>query len=132
MAAVPRDYFTSLQVGILTHPDDYDTRYAAPYFLVIGERTADQRRYYSTWKELFEKTFRVVSPETEPGLPGLDYGSSYAYIARAVLLLGVRNQVPGAHEALKTLESCLPQRSEVLSKDPTWALHLSIAMSQMP
>lgn len=120
-AAQPRDYFTRLQVGVLTHLDVYDIRYAAPYFLVIGERTGGDKRYYTTWKELFEKTFRVVSPETKPGLEGLDYGSSYAYIARAVLLNGVRNKAPGAHEALKVLEPNLPNQQKVLSGDPTWA-----------
>jgi hypothetical protein len=121
-AAGPRDYFTRLQVGVLTHPNVYDTRYAASYFLVIGERIAGEKRYYTTWKELFEKSFCVVSPDTKPGLEGIDYGSSYAYIARAVLLNGVRNKVPGAHEALKVLESNLPNRLKVLSSDPTWAL----------
>lgn len=120
-AAEPRDYFTRLQVGVLTHANVYDTRYAAPYFLVIGERIADDKRYYATWKELFEKTFRVVSPGTKPGLKGLDYGSSYAYIARAVLMVGMRNAVPDAHEALKILESNLPNHLKVLSEDPTWA-----------
>lgn len=120
-AAQPRDYFTRLQVGVLTHPDVYDIRYAAPYFLIVGERTGSDKRYYTTWKELFEKTFRVVSPETKPGLEGLDYGSSYAYIARAVLLNGVRNEIPGAEKALKVLESNLPNQQKVLSGDPTWA-----------
>ena len=120
-AAEPRDYFARLQVGVLTHPSVYDTRYAAPYFLVLGERIAGEKRFYTTWRELFEKTFRVVSPETKPGLKGLDYGSSYAYIARAVLLIGATNTVPDAHEALKVLESNLPNRLKVLSEDPTWA-----------
>jgi hypothetical protein len=120
-AARPRDYFTRLQVCVLTHPNVYDIRYAAPYFLVIGERVAGDKQYYTTWKELFDKSFRVVSPDTKPGLGGLDYGSSYAYIARAVLLNGVRNKVPGAHEALKILESKLPNQLKVLSGDPTWA-----------
>ena len=120
-AAKPRDYFTRVQVGVLTHPNVYDTRYAASYFLVIGERIDGNKRYYTTWKELFEKSFRVVSPDTKPGLGGLDYGSSYAYIARAVLLNGVRNKAPGAREALKVLESNLPNQLNVLSGDPTWA-----------
>jgi len=120
-AAKPRDYFTGLQIGVLTNPDDYDPRYAASYFLVVGERTADKKRYYTTWKELFDKTFRVVSPDTKPGLGGLDYGSSYAHIARAVLLNAVRNNVPQAKEALAILEANLPDLSRVLAQDPTWA-----------
>jgi hypothetical protein len=120
-AAKPRDYFTRVQVGVLTHPNVYDIRYAASYFLVVGERIAGEKHYYTTWKELFEKSFRVVSPDTKPGLGGLDYGSSYAYIARAVLLNGVRNKVPNAREALKVLESNLPNQLKVLSGDPTWA-----------
>jgi len=120
-AAKPRDYFTKLEVGVLRNPDDYDPRYAASYFLVIGERTEGEERYYTTWKELFEKSFRVVSPDTKPGLGGTDYGSSYAHIARAVLINGVRNNVPQAEEALKILEAELPNLQKVLSDDPTWA-----------
>ena len=120
-AAKPRDYFTRLEIGVLTNPDDYDPRYAAAYFLVVGERTAGKQRYYTTWKELFEKSFRVVSPDTKPGLGGTDYGSSYAHIARAVLINGVRNDVPQAREALKILEGKLPNVQKVLSDDPTWA-----------
>lgn len=120
-AAKPRDYFTKLEVGVLTNPDDYDPRYGASYFLVVGERTADKIRYYTTWKELFEKSFRVVSPDTKPGLGGVDYGSSYAHIARAVLINGVRNNVPQAKEALEILEAKLANLPKVLSDDPTWA-----------
>ena len=120
-AAKPRDYFTRLEIGVLSNPDDYDPRYGASYFLVVGERTADKIRYYTTWKELFEKSFRVVSPDTKPGLGGTDYGSSYAHIARAVLINGVRNNVPQAREALKILEAKLSNLPKVLSDDPTWA-----------
>jgi hypothetical protein len=120
-AAVPRDYLTTLQVGVLSHPDAYDPRYAASYFLVVGERSNDSIRYYDTWQELFEKSFRVVSPDTKPGIGGLDYGSSYAYIARAVLILGCRNGVPAAAEALARLEEFLPKQETVLAGDPTWA-----------
>ena len=120
-ATTPRDYFTKLQAGVLTHPDEFDPRYGASYFLVVGERTAGKVRYYGTWKELFEKSFRRVSPDTKPSLPGGNYGSSYAHIARAVLLNGVRNNVPQAGEALKILESQLPNLQKVLSEDPTWA-----------
>ena len=63
----------------------------------------------------------MVSPETKAGLEGLDYGSSYAYIGRAVLLNGVRNKLPGAKKALKVIESNLPNQQKVLSGDPTWA-----------
>lgn len=121
-AAAPRDYFTKLQVGVLTRPEDYDPRFGASYFLVVGERDGEKVRYYDSWKELFEKSFRVVSPDTKPGIRGLDYGSSYAYIARAALLLGVRNGVAHSREALKVLEGHLPNRESVLARDPTWAL----------
>jgi hypothetical protein len=120
-AAKPRDYFTGLQVGVLTHADDFETCYSVPYFFVVGERISDKKRYYTTWKELFEKTFRVVSPDTKPSLSDSNYGSSYAYIARAVLLNAVRRKAAGADEALKVLEASLPSRSRVLSEDPTWA-----------
>jgi len=120
-AAKPRDYFTSLEIGLLTHPDEFDPRYAASYFLVVGERQADKERYYTTWKELFDKTFRVVSPDTKPGLGGTDYGSSYAHIARAVLINAVRNKIPNAPKALKALEAKLQNLPKVLAQDPTWA-----------
>ncbi|MHC4741383.1 MAG: hypothetical protein ACYS8Z_05700 [Planctomycetota bacterium] len=120
-AARPRDYFTTTQAGVLTHPDQFDPSYGASYFLVVGEREAEKIRYYRTWKELFEKSFRVVSPDAKPSLPGGDYGSSYAHIARAVLLNGVRNDVPRAKEALKVLEPQLPNLQKVLANDPTWA-----------
>ena len=121
-AAVPRDYFIKLQVGMLTHSDEFDPRYAAPYFLVVGERDGDEVRYYRTWKELFEKSFRVVAPDTKPSTGGADYGSSYEFIARAVLLLGIEAGIERAREALDVLERRLPRRKEVLSRDPTWAL----------
>ncbi|UCD58387.1 MAG: hypothetical protein JSV16_04525, partial [Candidatus Hydrogenedentota bacterium] len=120
-AAAARDYFTEFQVGALTNPGDYDPDFAAPYFIVVGERMEGGTRYYTTWKELFEKTFRVVAPDTKGGIDGLDYGSSYAYIARAVLINGVGNGVPRAADALEVLESRLPQRAKVLAEDPTWA-----------
>jgi hypothetical protein len=120
-AAGPRDYFTRFQVGALTNPDDYDPNFAAPYFLVVGERQGQRNTYYTTWKDLFQKTFRVVAPDVKPGLEGLDYGSSYAYIARAVLINGVTNEVPGAADALRVLEARLPRRPKVLTADPTWA-----------
>jgi len=120
-AAAPRDYFTRLQIGMLTNPNHYDIRYAAPYFHVLGERSGDTKRYYTTWKELFDKSFRVVSPDTKPSLPAGDYGGSYAYIARAVLINAARNNVPKAKEALEVLETNMPNRPTVLARDPTWA-----------
>ena len=124
-AAAARDYFTRFQVGALTNPGDYDPGFAAPYFIVVGERTEGKTRHYMTWKELFDKTFRVVAPDTKGGIEGLDYGSSYAYIARAVLIGGVGNEVPQAAQALDVLESRLPQRAKVLAEDPTWAFAAS-------
>ena len=120
-AAEPRDYFTRLQVGVLTHPDDFDPRYSVPYFFVVGQRENEEKSYYITWKELFEKTFRVVSPDTKPSLSDSNYGGSYAFIARSVLLNAVRNKVSDADEALKVLEASMPSRSKVLCEDPTWA-----------
>ncbi len=120
-AAAARDYFTGFQVGALTNPGDYDPDFAAPYFIVVGERTEGKTQYYETWKELFEKTFRVVAPDTKSGIGGRDYGSSYAYIARAVLINGVGNGVPQAAQGLALLESRLPQRAKVLAEDTTWA-----------
>jgi len=123
-ARIPRDYFARLQIGMLTNPESYDPRYAAPYYLVVGERTEGRVRYYTTWKELFEKTFRVVAPHIKPGLRGLDYGSSYPYIARAALILVCRDRLAGACKALKFLEAELPNEEQVLSEDPTWAFSL--------
>jgi hypothetical protein len=120
-AAGPRDYFAKLQIGMLNHSDAYNPDYATPYFLVIGERSGEKKRYYNTWDELFKKTFRVVAPDIKPGLASGDYGGSYSYIARATLLIGTRNELPGADNALRILESRLPQRDKVLLKDPTWA-----------
>jgi hypothetical protein len=120
-ARAPRDHLLRLQIGVLTHPDEYDPRYGASYFLVVGKREEGAVRWFTTWKELFHESFRVVSPETKPGLGGTDYGSSYAYIARAVLLLGRSDGVQGAKEALEFLEARLPRREKVLSEDPTWA-----------
>ena len=120
-AAGPRDYFAKLQIGMLIHPDAYNPDYATPYFLVIGERSGEKKRYYNTWDELFKKTFRVVAPDIRPGLASGDYGGSYSYIARATLLIGTRNELPAADSALQALESRLPQRDNVLLKDPTWA-----------
>ncbi len=121
MAAGPRDYFAKLQIGMLTHPDAYNPDYATSYFLVIGERSGEEKRYYTSWDELFNKTFRVVAPDVKPGVASGDYGGSYSYIARATLIIGTRNKLPGADRALQVLESRLPQRDRTLLKDPTWA-----------
>ena len=119
-AAAPRDYFAGMEVGVLTHAADFDPQYGASYFLVVGEKIDGERRWYRTWKELFEKSFRVVSPDAKGGLAS-DYGSSYSYIARAVLLLGRHNRLAGAQEALEVLEANLSDRQNVLARDPTWA-----------
>lgn len=120
-AVKPRDYFMKLQIGLLSNPDDFDIDYAAPYFLVVGEQMGEQVRWYQTWKELFDKSFRVVEPDAKPNLTPADYGSAYPYIARAVLLIGVNNGIAGAGQALNTLESKLANINAVLAKDPTWA-----------
>ena len=120
-AAAPRDYFARCQIGMLTRPEAFDPLYATPYFLVVGERIDGKIRWYRTWEELFEKTFRVVAPGTKPPLPRQDYGSSYAYIARAVLVLGKAAGVDGSEQALAVLERHLPKRAQVLADDPTWA-----------
>ncbi len=120
-AAQVRDYLSKMQIGLLDHPEEYDPAYAAPYFLVVGMREEEKIRHFTTWKELFQKTFRVVAPDVQPGLPGLDYGSSYAYIARAVLLISLHNDLPRAREALEALEKRLPRLENILAEDPTWA-----------
>ncbi len=119
-AAAPRDYFAGTEVGVLTHAADFDPQYGASYFLVVGERIEGKKRWYRTWKELFDKSFRVVSLDAKGGLAS-NYGSSYSYIARAVLLLGRHNRLTGAQQALEVLEANLANRQDVLVKDPTWA-----------
>ena len=88
---------------------------------MVGEREGDAIRWYDSWRELFRKTYRVVAPDTEPGLSYPDYGGSYSYIARAVLLLAVKEGLPRAEEALAVLEAMLPGQESVLARDPTWA-----------
>jgi hypothetical protein len=119
-AADVRDYLTKTQIGVLTHADVYDPQFGASYFLVVGERIDEKVRYYSTWKELFNKSFRVVAPDAKGRLAS-DYGGSYSYIARAVLLLGRHNGVTGAEDALKVLEAELANKEKILADDPTWA-----------
>ncbi len=109
-----------MEVGVLTHPADFDPQYGASYFLVVGEKIEGKKRWYRTWKELFDKSFRVVEPDAKGGLAS-DYGSSYSYIARAVLLLSRHNRLAGAQEALEVLEANLADRQNALATDPTWA-----------
>lgn len=120
-AAPARDYFAKLQIGMLTNPGDFDPRCGAPYFLAVGERENEEPRYYSTWKELYHKTFEVVDPEAVRELEFSSYGGSYSFIARAVLTLARGADLPDAEAAFDWLDSRL-EAEEVLAEDPTWAL----------
>ncbi len=51
-------------------------------------------------------------------------GDSYSYIARGALIEAVRSKQPGAAEALKWLDSQLPDRQRVMSSEPMWAFAL--------
>ena len=64
-AAKPRDYFIGCQVGMLTHADVFEPTRATPYFLVVGERAEGKIRWYTTWKELYHKTFEVVDRKSK-------------------------------------------------------------------
>ena len=87
----------------------------------LAERGDDGKlKFYQNWKEVkegFEKMGEKLP--SAPAYP--DYGGSYSYIARGVLIESARAKLPGADEALKWVNSQLPDRRKVMAGDPTWA-----------
>ena len=118
--------WTKWTIGSFTHPDEITPYAGTAYYLFVGQTGPDGKtRYYQTWKEVAEGTFGPVAGEPKPKPPTrvsyADYGGSYSYIARGVLLEALRAGRPGAADALRWLEAKLPNRRKVLAADPTWA-----------
>ncbi|MBM4019832.1 MAG: hypothetical protein FJ288_16175 [Planctomycetes bacterium] len=116
-AGPPRDFLLRLRVAALTHAPDFDPRLAVPYRMVVGESGPDGKpAVYDDWKTLGRENARLSKPEVP------NYGSSYAYSARAALVCGVDAGFAGAREALAVLEALLPGHRQVMAGDPHWAI----------
>lgn len=120
-AAAPRDYFMKFSIGAMTNPAEITPFAGNAYYVVLGEKLdKDTVRYFDNWKDVAAGWAKTgAEPPQEPSYP--DYGGSYSYIARAVMIEAVRSRQPKAHDALRWVESTLPDRTRVLAADPTWA-----------
>ena len=116
-AAKPRDFLLRLRVGMLTHAPDFNPMLATPYRLVIGERRPDKTVvFYEDWKTLGRENARLSKPRLG------NSGGSYTYSARAAVICGIDGGFPKAREALAWLHANLPNRRQVLARNPSWAI----------
>ncbi len=116
-AAKPRDFLLRWRVGALTNAPDFNPMLATPYRFVVGEQAPGGKvLFYESWKQLGEENARL----SKPGLG--HYGNSHTYSARAAVVCAVDAGFPKAREALKWLDSHLPNRRQVMARDPSWAI----------
>ena len=116
-AAKPRDFLLRWRVGAVTHAPAFNPLLATPYRMAVGEKGADGKVvFYTDWAKLGTENARL----SKPGLG--HYGNSYTYSARAAVICGVDGGVPQAREALRWLDRHLPNRRDVMGKDPSWAI----------
>ncbi|MCX7591563.1 MAG: hypothetical protein N2255_08050, partial [Kiritimatiellae bacterium] len=117
-AAKPRDFLLRWRVGSFVNRDDFDPRLSAPYRTVIGEKGPDGRPvFYENWKKLAEENIRLGN---KPQLA--TYGGSYTYSARMAVTCAVDAGFPRADEALRWLDTNLPNLREALNSDPVFAM----------
>lgn len=117
-AARPRDFLLRWRVGSFVNPNEFDPRLSAPYRTVIGEKGPDGKPiFYENWKKLAEENLRLGN---KPSLA--TYGGSYTYSARMAVICGVDAGFPRADEALKWLNSNLPDIPKAISADPVFAI----------
>lgn len=116
-AAKPRDFLLRWRVGMLTNEADFEPQMATPYRFAVGEKTAeDQVTFYEDWKKLGQENARLYKPDVP------NYGNSYAYSARAAIISGVDGNFPKAQEALECIEGLLPDRRQVMARQPSWPI----------
>lgn len=120
--AIPaRDIMCKFGIGIFTHPDEVPPTVGTAYFVAVGEKDKDGKsRYYQTWREVKQGMEKMGETFAEK-VAYPDFGGSYSYLARGMLIEAQRAKLPGAADALKWLESQLPNRQKALEGDPTWA-----------
>ena len=102
-AAKPRDFQLRWQIGLFTHPGEFDPVRGAVYHLVIGEQEkapGSKIVYYEDWKKLNDENAKLT--------PKAQIGGEYAWAVRTALMCGIDGDVPKADEALKVLESLVP------------------------
>jgi len=114
-AGLARDFELRWQVGVFTHPDEYDPLLGAPYRMVVGEMGPDKKViFYEDWKKLGEENARLTKVPTQEK-PRLAYDYS-AYLA---LVCGVDAGLPRAADALKALLGITGGFHGML-EDPAW------------
>jgi len=127
--AVPfRDHMMKFTIGILSHPDEITPFAGTAYFVFIGERFKKKpTKWCKTWREVSDLTYKApgFKPRKVPtGAHIPDFGGSYSYIARAVLLDALRcghSDAADARKALAWLDAHLPNRRAVMAANPKWA-----------
>ena len=87
-----RDRIVRFQLGLFTHHPEFEREFAGQGVIAVGVREGGSTRYYSSFGELFRANFGASSKPT----PFAEY---YGVDARLMLLIAVRDGLPGALEA---------------------------------
>jgi hypothetical protein len=127
-AAKARDYLLRNTVGRYTSAPDFPPEGGAPYYLACGRAGSDGKlNYFPDWKTVFHESWNSPEGWRQPdwlkgGKPAVwdDYGSSYFFIARGAIVLGVDGGTPKAAEALAWIDSHSSNRARTMAVDPTW------------
>jgi hypothetical protein len=115
-AARPREFQLRWQVGVFTHPGEFDPLLGAPYRMAIGEMGPDKKViFYDDWKKLNAENAKLTKVAADKPKLGYDYS---AYLA---LVCGVDARFPKAPEALKTLLGITGGFHGMLA-DPEWRI----------
>jgi hypothetical protein len=116
-AARPRDFELRWQVGVFTHPGQYNPLLGAPYRMAVGELGPNKQvLFYEDWKKLGEENAKLtrLSPSEKPRL-------AYDYSAYLALICGVDAGFPQAAEAVQVLLGLTGGFQGMLA-DPAWRI----------
>ena len=107
-AAKPRDFLLRWQIGMLTHPGEFDPNWSTLYHMAVGEQAKGRGGrliIYDDWKKLYEENLKFT--------PKAKVGGEYAWALRGALIAGVDGNVPKAAEAVKVLESLMDRTKNI-------------------
>jgi hypothetical protein len=118
-AAPTRAWLAGFTVGRFTNDPDYNPYDGAPYHIAVSSDTGAD---YTTWSELWGKSFagRTDPPPTE--LPSASCSMCYPINARVALTGAIHAGVPNAQEAYDFVTAAIEPYDEVFTEDPTWAI----------
>jgi hypothetical protein len=129
-AEQPRNWLMKFLIGRFTNGPDYDPMDGAPYQMAVMDKSGNP---YSTWKELWDKTFYCGGGHKTTSQI---QGNTYYNYARAVLTIAVRDNLPKASEAYNFLATQLGDTYKSTLKwafkSPSEVTPLTIATSSLP